>query len=207
MKISVKSLNNKKVRDIELPDSVFAYPFKEHLIHSAVVAHLAGQRRGTHKVKGRSEVQGGGRKLWRQKGTGRARMGTLRSPLWRGGGTVHGPQPRSYSKGLSAREKRNALKSALSRKLEDQGLIVVEGMTLSSHKTAELVKCLAGLGVSGRTLVVDDSGNENLALAARNNPDLKTVSPLAVSVYDVVDRPTVLITEEAIGRLAEVLSK
>lgn len=207
MKVAVKNLQNKKVKDVEVPEGVFAYPYKEHLIHTAVVAHLAAQRRGTHKVKSRSEVRGGGRKPWRQKGTGRARVGTTRSPLWRGGGVIHGPQPRSYEKKLSAREKRNALKSALSRKLQDQGIIVVDGLELETHKTAALANQLETLGISDRALLVDRFDNGNLVLAARNNPKLKTVDALSINVYDVVDRAHVIVTEEALGRLVEVLSK
>lgn len=207
MKVAVKSLANKKVKDLELPEEVFGYPFKEHLVHSAVVSYLAAQRRGTHKTKGRSEVRGGGRKPWRQKGTGRARVGSLRSPTRRGGGTAHGPQPRDYANKLTAREKRNALKSVLSRKLEEEGILIVDALELETHKTGELARSLAGLGISGRTLLVDRHDNDKLALAARNNPELKTVDVMAVNVYDVVDRPHVVITEEAVGRLVEVLSK
>ncbi len=207
MKVAVKNLQNKKVKDLELPEAVFDYPYKEHLVHTAVVSYMAAQRSGTHKVKGRSEVRGGGRKPWRQKGTGRARIGSLRSPTRRGGGTIHGPQPRDYANKLSVREKRNALKSALSQKLKDEGLLVVDGFDLESHKTGELAKVLAALGVAGRALVVDRQDNEKLALASRNNPHLKTVDAMAVNVYDIVDRSHVVMTEEALGRLVEVLSK
>ncbi len=207
MKVTVRDLKNKKVGDLEVPEAVFDYPFKEHLIHTAVVSYLAAQRSGTHKVKGRSEVRGGGRKPWRQKGTGRARIGSLRSPIRRGGGTIHGPQPRSYATKLSVREKRNALKSALSEKLKQDALLVLDGLELASHKTGEFDQTLAGLGVDGRALVVDRHDNEKLALAARNNPRVKTVDVLAVNVYDIVDRPHVVMTREAVLRLAEVLSK
>jgi len=207
MKVAVKNLKNKKVKDLELPEIVFDYPYKEHLVHTAVVSYLAAQRSGTHKVKVRSEVRGGGRKPWRQKGTGRARIGSLRSPTRRGGGTIHGPQPRDYTNKLSAREKRNALKSALSRKLKDEGILVLDGLELESHKTGELAKVLAALGVAGRALVVDRHGNDKLALASRNNPNLKAVDAMSVNVYDIVDRPHVVMTEEALGRLVEVLSK
>lgn len=207
MKVAVRNLKNKKLREIEVPEAVFGYPYKEHLVHSAVVAYLAARRRGTHKVKSRSEVSGSGRKPWRQKGTGRARVGSSRSPLWRGGGTVHGPRPRSYETRMSARQKRNALKSALSRKLQDRGLVVLDGLELTSHRTAELARNLEGLGLSGRVLVVDRRDNDNLNLAARNNPRLKTVDALSVNVYDIVDRPHVVISEEAVRRLVEVLSK
>jgi large subunit ribosomal protein L4 len=207
MKIAVKNLKNKKVKEIELPEAVFGYPYKEHLVHTAVVAYLASRRRGTHKVKSRSEVRGSGRKPWRQKGTGRARSGTAQSPIWKGGGIVHGPQPRSHDKKLSAREKRNALKSALSRKLREEGILVLDGLEVESHKTGELAVRLERLGVSGRALVVDRHDNEKLMLAARNNPKLKTVDALALNVYDVVDRPHVVISEGALERVVEVLSK
>ncbi len=207
MKIAVKSLKNKKVKEIELPESVFGYPYKEHLIHTAVQAYLAGQRQGTHKTKQRGEVRGSGRKLYRQKGTGRARAGRASSGLRRGGGTIHGPQPRSYEKGLSVREKRNALKSALSRKLAEEAIVVVDKLDLDSHKTQEFAASLGKLKIDGRTLVVDRYGNMNLALAVRNNPAVKAVDALGVTVYDIVDRPKVVVSEEALGRLIEVLSK
>jgi large subunit ribosomal protein L4 len=207
MKVAVKSLDNKKVRDIELPDEVFGYPYKEHLIHSAVLSYLAARRSGTHKTKTRKEVAGSGRKLWRQKGTGRARIGGIRSPLWRGGGTVHGPQPRSHADKLTPREKRNALKSALSRKLKDAEILVVDRLEMDTHKTKELAGKLAGLGVSGRALLVDTHGNENLTIAARNNPKVKTVDALAVNVYDVVDRSHIVVSEDALNCIVEVLSQ
>lgn len=207
MKVPVKNLQNKKVKEIDLPETVFGYPYKEHLVHLAVTSHLASQRQGSHKTKTRSEVAGSGRKPWRQKGTGRARVGSIRSPLWRGGGTVHGPQPRSYEKKMGAKEKRNALKSALSKKLQSDSIVVVDRLEIETPKTSRLAKQLAGLGISGRALVVDQFDNENLKLAARNNPKLKTVDALAVSVYDVVDRAHLVVSEEALGRLVEVLSK
>ena len=207
MKIQVKSLEGKKVREIELPEAVFGYPYKEHLIHEAVLAVLAAARSGSHKTKTRAEVSGSGRKLWRQKGTGRARVGDVRNPKWRKGGIVHGPQPRSYANRLSAREKRNALKSALSRKVEDGSFLVVDSLELASHKTGELARSLAGLGIEGKALLVDSRENDNLERASRNNPSLKTVDALAVNVHDVVGRPHVLVSEGALGRLVEVLGK
>jgi len=207
MKITVKNFANEAVREIEVPDEVFDYPYKEHLVHTAVRAVLAAERRGTHSTKVRSEVSGTGRKLWRQKGTGRARMGSLRSPLWRKGGTVHGPQPRSYEMGLSVREKKNALKSALSRKLRDEGLVVLESLELESHKTASLAKSLAELGLARRVLIVDSRDNDKLQLAARNHPRFKSVDALAVNVYDVVDRDHVILSERALGTLVGVLTR
>mgnify|MGYP001592364658 CR=1 FL=1 len=205
MKITVRNLENKKVRELDLPAEIFSYPYKQHLIHTAVQAFLAGLRSGTHKTKTRSEVSGAGKKLWKQKGTGRARVGSIRSPLWRKGGTVHGPVPRDYSQDLSVGEKKNALKSALSRKAKDEKLIVLENLAVPSSKTKELVTILAKVGVDGKALIVDARGNENLALASRNNPRLKTVDALGVNVYDVVDRSFIVLSEQALGRLVEVL--
>lgn len=207
MKIAVKNLDNKQVREIEVPEEIFSYPYKEHLIYEAVQAYLAAQRRGTHKTKTRAEVSGSGKKLWRQKGTGRARTGDIRNPKWRKGGIVHGPVPRSYEKDLSRREKRNALKSALSQKASEQKILVIDSLELGNHKTRELVKRLAGLGIDGKALLVDTFENQNLARASRNERSLKTVDALAVNVYDVVDRSYLVVSESALSRLVEVLAK
>ena len=207
MKIAVKTLDNKQVREIEVPEEIFSYPYQEHLIHEAVQAYLAAQRRGTHKTKTRAEVSGSGKKLWRQKGTGRARTGDIRNPKWRKGGIVHGPTPRSYEKDLSRREKRNALKSALSQKVLEQKVLVIDTLELGNHKTRELVKRLAGLGIDGKALLIDTFENQNLARASRNEKSLKTVDALAVNVYDVVDRSYLVVSESALSRLVEVLAK
>ena len=207
MKIQVKSFEKKKVRQIDLPEEVFGYEYKEHLIHAAVQSYLGARRSGSHSAKGRSEVQGSGRKLYRQKGTGRARVGNARSPIRKGGGVAHGPSPRSYDNGLSPREKRNALKSALSQKLTEDGVVVIDSLALESSKTGNLAKRLDGLGIDGKALLVDSHDNENLKLASRNNPHLKAVDALGVNVYDVVDRGHVVVSEEALGRMVEVLSK
>jgi large subunit ribosomal protein L4 len=207
MKIAVKNFDNQQVREIELPEAVFGYPYKEHLIHIAVQAYLAGLRRGTHKVKTRAEVSGSGKKLWRQKGTGRARVGDIRNPKWRHGGTVHGPVPHGHEKHLSVREKKNALRSALSRKLAEEQILVIESLELGSHKTKDLVQRLDRMGIGGKALLVDSLENHELALASRNVPTLKTVDALAVNVYDVVDRPFLVVSEGALNRLVEVLSK
>lgn len=207
MKITVKNLRNEDVGEVEVPEAVFAYPYKEHLIHTAVKSYLAGLRRGTHKTKTRDEVSGSGRKLWRQKGTGRARVGSVRSPIWRSGGTVHGPKPRSYANKLTVREKKNALKSALSRKLVDSQIMVLRDLQLENHKTAALIQQLSGLGAENKALLIDSQGNNNLQLASRNNPKLKAVDALAVNVYDVVDREHVILSEAALSTLVEVLTK
>ena len=207
MKVSVKNLKNETVREIEVPEAVFGYPYKEHLIHVVVEAYRAGQRRGTHAVKNRGEVSGSNKKPFRQKGTGRARAGETRSPLWRKGGTVHGPVPHAHDKHVSVQEKKNALKAALSRKLKDDSFVVVDSFELESHKARALAQQLAGLGVEGKALLVDDRDNGELQLASRNNPRLKMVDALGVNVYDVVDRNHLVVSEGALGRLLEVLSR
>ena len=207
MKIKVQSLANKKTREIEVPDEVFAYPYKEHLIHTVVRANMAAARSGTAKTKERGEVNASNRKPWRQKGTGRARSGRASSPIWRGGGTVFGPRPRDYSMRLSTREKRNAMKSALSEKLRAEGFVVLESLDLETHKTAELARQLAGLGIEGKALLVDDYFNTNLGLAARNNPLFTAVDAMHITVYDVVDKDTVVVSQKALDRLVEVLSR
>ena len=207
MKIAVKTLKNRKVEEMDLPEEVFGYPYREHLIHTVVQAYLAGLRAGTHKTKTKAEVQGSGRKPYRQKGTGRARAGMIRSPLWRTGGVVHGPRPRSYAKRVSVGEKKNALRSALSRKLEQEQILVLDKFELDSHKTAELAARLDRLGVRGKALLVDDYNNDRLALASRNNPKLKAVDAMAVNVYDIVDRERLVVSVEALKKLVEVLSK
>jgi large subunit ribosomal protein L4 len=208
MKVGIKNWKNQEVGEVDLPSDVFEYPYKEHLIHLAVQSVLAARRRGTHKTKVRSEVAGSGRKLWRQKGTGRARVGSIRTPLWRKGGIVHGPQPRSYENKLTVREKKNALKSVLSRKAAEERILVLDNFDLESHKTAELIRALRTLGLEdAKALLVDQIDNANLALAARNNPSIKAVDALAVNVYDVVDRPWLVMSRSALDQLVGVLQK
>lgn len=207
MKISVKNLGNHEVREIDVPDAVFGYPYNEHLIHQAVEAYRAAQRRGTHQAKTRAEVSGSGRKLWRQKGTGRARVGDIRNPKWRKGGIVHGPRTRSHETGLTPREKRNALKSALSRRFATEGVVVLDSLDLDSHKTKDLANHLRGLGIDDKVLLIDSRDNENLGLASRNHPKVKAVDALGLNVYDVVDRPWIVVSEPALERIVEVLSK
>ena len=207
MKLTVKSLDNKKVKDLEVPDEVFGYPFKEHLVHTAVRSYLNANRAGSASTKPRGQVRGSGRKPYRQKGTGRARAGDVKSPLWRSGGTVFGPLPKSYADKLTPREKRNALKSVLSRRLQEDGIFVFDKLELESAKTGAFEKLLVSLGVEGKTLLVDDHDNGNLALASRNNPRLKAVDAMGVNVYDVVDRQNLVVSEQALSRLVEVLSK
>jgi large subunit ribosomal protein L4 len=206
--ITVRNWKNETLRTIDLDAKVFECPMKQHLLHEAVTAYRAGGRRGTHKVKNRVEVSGGSRKLWRQKGTGRARVGDSRSPLWRHGGTVHGPSPRDYSCAFPKRKRRNALRVALSEKLREGKLVCLEGLELSSHRTAELEKSLvSGLGIEDKTLLLPLDEEPNLALAARNNPRLRVSRALGVNIVDLLVHDTVVISEAALKRLGEVLAR
>jgi large subunit ribosomal protein L4 len=205
--VEMKDLRNKKgSRSVELPDEIFNYPYKEHLIHEAVRNHLASLRAGTHKTKTRSEVSGSGKKPFRQKGTGRARQGGNRPPIHRHGGTVFGPVPRDYSYKMNVKEKKNALKSALSFKAKDGKFIVVNELALDQPKTKQLVETIGNLGVEGKTLLVDSLENVNVVLAARNLPNVEVVDPQNVNVYDVVNSRYVVVTEPALQKLTEVLA-
>lgn len=203
--IEVKDSKNQKVGSVDLPGDVFAYPFKEHLVHEAVRNYRASLRAGTHKTKVRSEVAGSGKKPFKQKGTGRARQGGARPPIHRHGGTVFGPVPRDYSYKMNVREKKAALKAALSRKLRDKQLMVVDAFELEQPKTKLLVDRIAALGVDGKVLLVDSAENVNLHLASRNNPKLQMSDPLHVNVYDVVNNRYVVITQASLQKLLEVL--
>jgi large subunit ribosomal protein L4 len=202
----VRNLEGKTVGQIELADAVFAAHVNPHLLHETVRWYLAGQRAGTHKTKGRGEVSGSGRKPWRQKGTGRARVGSIRSSIWRKGGTVHGPQPRSYAYSLPRKMVLGALRSALSMKFADQKLTVIDEWTLSSHKTKELRKALSRLDGETRTiLVVQKPGIRNLELASRNLEGVKMVAPATLQTYDLLRHDRVLLSKETALRLAHSL--
>jgi large subunit ribosomal protein L4 len=203
--IDVKDFNNKKVGSVDLPESIFGYPYKEHLIHEAVRNYLAGLRQGTHKTKTRSEVSGSGKKPFRQKGTGRARQGGSRPPIHRHGGTVFGPQPRDYSYKMNAKEKKNALKSALSQRVKEGKLVLVSDLAVDEAKTKSLAEKVLNLGVEGKALLVDTIENTNLVLASRNNPKLRLVDALGVNVYDVVNSRYIVLSQAALERLTEAL--
>jgi large subunit ribosomal protein L4 len=206
--ISVRNWKNEEVRTLELSADVFEYPLKEHLVYEAVLAYQAAGRRGTHKTKNRVEVSGGTRKLWRQKHTGRARVGDNRSPLWRHGGTVHGPTPRDYSWNFPKKMRRNALRSALAQSLREGRLVCVEGFDLENHRTNDLERALSGdLGITGKTLLIPAEEERNLTLAARNNPRLKVVRSLGVSIVDLLYHDTLLFSEAALKKLSEVLAQ
>ena len=206
-KISVRNWKNEELRTIDLDDAVFEYPLKEHLVYEAVCAYQAAGRAGTHSTKNRKDVSGGGAKPWRQKGTGRARAGDNRSPLWRHGGTIHGPQPRDYSWNFPKKMRRNALKSVLAQKLRDGELICLESVSFEQAKTKALATSLRkGLGVQGKVLFVPLGEEQNLELAARNLPGVNVVRALGVSIVDLLDNNAVLISEEGLKKLTEVLA-
>jgi large subunit ribosomal protein L4 len=204
--VDIVDLNNKVVGTLDLSDDVFGAPVNEDLLYEAVRHHLACVRRGTASTKTRHEVAGSGKKLWKQKGTGRARMGSIRSPLWRHGGTVHGPQPRDYSYKLPKKMQLGALKSALSAKLRDGELRVVTEFAVSEAKSKAMRKTLDGLEASRTILLVDNSANKNLALSSRNLKGVKLVSSREVNVYDLLGHQHVLFTQEAAKKISEALA-
>lgn len=206
--VDVKNLDGKTVGSVDLPDTVFAAKVNPHLLHETVRWYLAGQRAGTHKTKGRSEVRGSGRKLWKQKGTGRARVGSIRSPLWRKGGTVHGPVPRSYAYRLPRKMLLGALRSALSAKLADDKLTVVDAWQLESHKTKALRQVLDRLDGDSRTILVVDmaAGNRNLELASRNLEGVKLVQPSVLVPYDLLRHDRLVLSRDAAVKLGSSLA-
>jgi len=203
--VDVVNLEGKKVGQVELADAVFGAKVNQHLLHEASRWYLAGLRRGTHKVKEKSEVSGAGRKLWKQKGTGRARIGSIRSPLWRHGGTVHGPRPRDYSYSLPRKVLLGALRSALSAKLAEEKLTVVDGWQLESHKTSGLVDALDKLNFAKSALLVSHGENRNLELASRNIEGVKLSAPNALQPYDVLKHDRLVLSKDAVARLVRSL--
>jgi large subunit ribosomal protein L4 len=203
--VDVIDLKNQKVGSLELADAVFAAPVNEDLLYESVRHHLAGTRRGTVKTKTRHEVSGSGKKLWKQKGTGRARMGSIRSPLWRHGGTTHGPQPRDYSYHLPRKMELGALRSALSAKLRDGELRVVNQFAIAEAKSKQMRLTLDGLAVSKTVLLVDVGENRNLDLSSRNLEGVKMVQSRDVTVYDLLKHAQVLMSEAAARKLSEGL--
>jgi large subunit ribosomal protein L4 len=205
--VEVVDLNNAVVGSLELSDEVFDAPLNKDLLYEAVRHSQAARRGGNAKTKTRHEVSGSGKKLWRQKGTGRARMGSIRSPLWRHGGTTHGPQPRDYSYKLPRKMLLGALRSALSAKLRDGELRVVQEFTLADHKSKAMRAVLNLLGAPKTVLLVDNGENRNLALGARNLAGVKLVSSKEVEVYDLLGHAGVLISRAAVQKLSEALAK
>ena len=203
--VDVVNLDGKKVGEVELADAVFSAKVNAHLLHEASRWYRAGLRRGTHKTKDKSEVSGAGRKLWRQKGTGRARVGSIRSPLWRHGGTVHGPKPRDYSYALPKKQLLGALRSALSAKLADRKLTVVDGWQLETHKTQSLLESLEKLNFTKSALLVAHGENRNLELASRNLEGVKLSAPNALQAYEVLKHDRLLLSKDAVVRLVQSL--
>ena len=203
--VDVVNLDGKKVGEVELADAVFGAKVNPHLLHEASRWYLNGLRRGTHKVKEKSEVSGAGRKLWKQKGTGRARVGSIRSPLWRHGGTVHGPRPRSYSYALPKKMLLGALRSALSAKLADAKLTVVDGWQLESHKTQSLMSSLEKLSFTKSALLVSHGENRNLELASRNLANVMLSAPNALQPYEVLRHDRLVLSKDALARLVRTL--
>ena len=203
--VSVYNMEGNEVGTIELNDAVFGVKVNEHLVHQAVVRHLANKRQGTQKAKTRSEVRGGGRKPWRQKGTGHARQGSIRAPQWTGGGVVFAPTPRDYSKKMNKKEKRAALKSALSSRVEADKLIVLDTLRLDEIKTKEMVRVLNNLKVN-KALVVMPEVDENVMLSAMNIPDVATIDARMLNVYDIMKYSTVIMTKDAVASIEEVFA-
>ena len=201
--VSVYNMEGKEVGTMELNDAVFGAKVNEHLVHQAVVLQLANNRQGTQKVKTRSEVSGGGRKPWRQKGTGHARQGSTRAPQWTGGGVVFAPVPRDYSFKMNKKEKRAALKSALTSRVEENKFIVVDELKFDEIKTKNFQNVLNNLNVN-KALVVLEDGNTNVEISAKNIPDVKTARTNTINVYDVLKYNTVIATKAAVAAIEEV---
>ena len=202
-KVSVYNMEGKEVETMELDDAVFGVEVNEHLVHMAVVQQLANNRQGTQKAKTRSEVRGGGRKPWRQKGTGHARQGSTRAPQWTGGGVVFAPTPRDYSFKLNKKEKRAALKSALSSRVAENKLVVVDELKFDTIKTKDFAKVLSNLNVD-RALVVLNDNDTNVVMSAKNIPTVKTASTSTINVYDILKYNTVVVTKDAVNTIQEV---
>ncbi|PDM39362.1 MULTISPECIES: 50S ribosomal protein L4 [unclassified Geobacillus] len=205
-KVALYNQSGETIGEIELNDSVFGIEPNKHVLFEAVVMQRASLRQGTHKTKNRAEVSGGGRKPWRQKGTGRARQGSIRAPQWRGGGTVFGPVPRSYSYKLPKKVRRLAIKSALSSKVLENNIVVLDNLTLEAPKTKEMVKILNNLSVDRKALIVTDDVNENLTLSARNIPGVTVVTANGINVLDVLNHDKLVITKAAVEKVEEVLA-
>ena len=201
--VTVYNMEGNEVGTMELNDAVFGVEINEHLVHLAVVRQLANNRQGTQKAKTRSEVRGGGRKPWRQKGTGHARQGSIRAPQWTGGGVVFAPVPRDYEVKMNKKERRAALKSALTSKVQDNKLVVVDSLALAEVKTKEMQKVLTNLKAE-KALIVTAGDDQNVVLSARNIADVQTATVNTINVYDVMKHSTVVVTKDAVASIEEV---
>lgn len=205
--VEVKNIKNESVGELELNDEIFGAPLNEALIYFAVNNYLTNQRQGTVGTKTRGNTSGSGKKLWRQKGTGRARVASLRSPLWKGGGNVHGPQPRDWKSEMPRKMKRGALKSALSERLREGNLVVVDQFDLADHKTKSFVSVAESFGWDNKTLIVETTPQKNLVLSSRNVPGVTVAANVNVNIYDVLYHDKIVFTRDAINALQEKLSK
>jgi len=201
----VLDLTSNEVGEIELPETVFGVPLNEPLIHEAVRSFLANRRAGTSATKTRGDVSGAGRKLWKQKGTGRARIASLRSPLWKGGGNVHGPQPRDWSYNLPKKMRKRAMCSAISERLREGNLMIVSEWSLEHPKTKEFLGTLGTLKLNGKTLIVDSLKNTKLMLASRNVQTAKVVNSYGVNIYDLLNHQKVVLTPKTVEELVGIL--
>jgi large subunit ribosomal protein L4 len=202
-KVTVYNMEGKQVEELELNDNIFGVEVNTHLMHMSVVAQLANKRQGTQSAKTRSEVRGGGAKPWRQKGTGRARQGSIRAPQWKGGGVVFAPKPRDYSIRLNKKEKRAALRSALTSKVNDTKLIVVDEIKFDEIKTKNMKNVLSNLNVEKALIVLNDN-DKNVVLSARNLPKIKTACTNTINVYDILKYDTLVVTKDAVATIEEV---
>jgi len=203
--VKVRNLKNEEVGEVELSDAVFGAPLNEALIHAAVRNFMANARQGTSATKTRGDVSGAGRKLWKQKGTGRARIASLRSPLWKGGGNVHGPQPRDWSYNMPRKMRQGALRSALSERVREGKVLLVDGWSFDKPKTKEFVASMKQLGLEGKTLIVDSLDNENLKLSTRNVQSAKVVNSFGLNIYDLLYHEKLVISEAAVKELEQLL--
>jgi large subunit ribosomal protein L4 len=203
-KVALYDITGSQVGDIELNDNIFGVEVNTHVMYEAVKNYLANQRQGTQSAKTRADVRGGGRKPWRQKGTGRARQGSIRAPQWKGGGVVFAPKPRDYSYSIPKKIKRLALKSALSSKVQDKEIIVVDRLVLEQPKTKEMIKVLKNLNSGKKTLVVIPERDEAVVRAAANIPGVKTAYVNTINVYDILNCDSFLITKDAVNKVEEV---
>ncbi|WP_029421879.1 50S ribosomal protein L4 [Alicyclobacillus macrosporangiidus] len=204
-KVAVYNMDGAQVGEIELDERLFAAPVRPDLMHQVVLSYLANQRRGTHKVKGRSEVRGGGRKPWRQKGTGRARQGSIRAPQWKGGGVVFGPKPRSYAFRVPKKVRRQALYSALTSKVDGGKLIVLDELRVPEIKTKPMVAMLRRLNLE-KALIVDAEKQQNAELSLRNIPGVTYVPANAVNVYEILRHDHLVLTRDAVAKVQEVFA-
>jgi len=204
--VKVRNLKNEEVGEIELSERVFGAPLNKALIYEAVKEFRARGRAGTVATKTRGDVSGAGRKLWKQKGTGRARIASLRSPLWKGGGNVHGPQPRDWSYQIPKKMRRGAIRAALSERLREGGVIVVDDFSLQQHKTRDLVAILSKLGVDKRALLVGSLENRNLILASRNLPDVDHTNSFGLNIFNVLLHEQIVLSKRAVGEIEKILA-